>query len=80
AEIGVASTKAFTTQLAGLLMLVAALGRYNSMAEGVEARIAHALSTLPNHLEHALKITEEIEALAEEFADKEHSLFLGRGE
>ncbi|WP_194756565.1 glutamine--fructose-6-phosphate transaminase (isomerizing) [Aliidiomarina indica] len=80
AEIGVASTKAFTTQLAGLLMLVAAIGRYNGAEADIEGRIAHALSTLPNHLEHALKITKEIEALAEEFADKEHSLFLGRGE
>ncbi|RUO43732.1 glutamine--fructose-6-phosphate transaminase (isomerizing) [Aliidiomarina taiwanensis] len=80
AEIGVASTKAFTTQLAGLLMLVAALGRSNGVDARVEARIAHALASLPNKLEEALTITEEIEALAEEFADKENSLFLGRGD
>lgn len=80
AEIGVASTKAFTTQLVGLLMLVAALGRYNGMDKAVEARIAHALATLPTKLEQALKITDEIEELAEEFADKDHSLFLGRGD
>lgn len=80
AEIGVASTKAFTTQLAGLLMLVAALGRSNGVDASVEARIAKALASLPNKLEEALTIIEEIEALAEEFADKENSLFLGRGD
>jgi glucosamine--fructose-6-phosphate aminotransferase (isomerizing) len=80
AEIGVASTKAFTTQLVGLLMLVSALGRFNGMEKEMQTRIAHALATLPTKLEQALKITAEIEALAEEFADKEHSLFLGRGD
>lgn len=80
AEIGVASTKAFTTQLAGLLMLVAVLGRANGVDASIEARISHALASLPNKLEEALNITAEIEALAEEFADKEHSLFLGRGD
>ncbi|CUS47839.1 MAG: glutamine-fructose-6-phosphate transaminase (isomerizing) GlmS [Idiomarinaceae bacterium HL-53] len=80
AEIGVASTKAFTTQLVGLLMLTAALGRANGVPKEVEARIARALSSLPSKLEEALGITEEIEALAEEFADKDHSLFLGRGD
>ncbi|MCC5856144.1 MAG: glutamine--fructose-6-phosphate transaminase (isomerizing) [Idiomarina sp.] len=79
AEIGVASTKAFTTQLAGLLMLVAALGRANGVDAAIEQRIARALAALPNKLEETLDITKEIEALAEEFADKEHSLFLGRG-
>lgn len=80
AEIGVASTKAFTTQLVGLLMLVGALGRASGVPSETEARIAHALSSIPNKLEEALGITEEIEELAEEFADKEHSLFLGRGD
>ncbi|QTF94302.1 glutamine--fructose-6-phosphate transaminase (isomerizing), partial [Halomonas sp. BM-2019] len=80
AEIGVASTKAFTTQLVGLLMLVSALGRFNGMDKATEARIAHALAALPTKLEQSLKITAEIEELAEEFADKDHSLFLGRGD
>src|SRR5690554_778389 len=80
AEIGVASTKAFTTQLAGLLMLVAALGKANGVDAAVEARIARALASLPSKLEEALAITQEIEELAEEFADKDHSLFLGRGD
>lgn len=80
AEIGVASTKAFTTQLAGLLMLTAAIGRYHGMSAETEARIASALSSLPAKLEESLTITHDIEKLAPEFADKEHSLFLGRGD
>jgi glucosamine--fructose-6-phosphate aminotransferase (isomerizing) len=79
AEIGVASTKAFTTQLAGLLMMTAAIGRYHGMDAATEARVTQALSSLPAKLEESLAITDEIEALASEFADKEHSLFLGRG-
>lgn len=80
AEIGVASTKAFTTQLAGLLMLTAAIGRFHGMSCSTEARIAKALSSLPTKLEECMSITSAIEKLAPEFADKEHSLFLGRGE
>lgn len=80
AEIGVASTKAFTTQLAGLLMLTAAVGRYHGMSSETEARIAKALSSLPTKLEECMSITHDIEKLATEFADKEHSLFLGRGD
>ncbi|RUO33632.1 glutamine--fructose-6-phosphate transaminase (isomerizing) [Aliidiomarina soli] len=80
AEIGVASTKAFTTQLAGLLMMTAAIGRYHGMSAETEARIAQALSALPTKLEECLAITQDIEKLAPEFADKEHSLFLGRGD
>ncbi|RUO30931.1 glutamine--fructose-6-phosphate transaminase (isomerizing) [Aliidiomarina sedimenti] len=80
AEIGVASTKAFTTQLAGLLMMTAAIGRYHGMSAETEARIAQALSALPTKLEECLTITQDIEKLAPEFADKEHSLFLGRGD
>lgn len=80
AEIGVASTKAFTTQLAGLLMLTAAIGRYHGMSVEAEARIARALSSLPAKLEESLAITQDIEKLATDFADKEHSLFLGRGD
>lgn len=79
AEIGVASTKAFTTQLAGLLMMTAAIGRYHGMDAATEARVTQALMSLPAKLEESLTITAEIEALASEFADKDHSLFLGRG-
>lgn len=80
AEIGVASTKAFTTQLAGLLMLTAAIGRHHGMDKSIENRISKALASLPVKLEESLGISAEIEALAQQFADKEHSLFLGRGD
>lgn len=80
AEIGVASTKAFTVQLAGLLMLAGAIGRHNSLTTEQEAQLVSALQSLPAKLEQTLAMAESIEALAEDFADKHHSLFLGRGE
>lgn len=80
AEIGVASTKAFTVQLTGLLLLVAAIGKYNKMDEATEANIVTALLSLPAKIEQALDMDDEIKALAEDFADKHHSLFLGRGD
>ncbi|WP_221075355.1 glutamine--fructose-6-phosphate transaminase (isomerizing) [Agarivorans aestuarii] len=78
-EIGVASTKAFTVQLAGLLMLVAAIGRNKDVSADLEARIVGALQSLPAKIEQALTLDGAIEELAEDFADKHHSLFLGRG-
>lgn len=80
AEIGVASTKAFTTQLTAFLMLTLALGKENGMLESDESSIVAALHSLPAKLEETLAITNGIEDLAEEFADKNHSLFLGRGD
>ena len=80
-EVGVASTKAFTTQLTCLLLLTAALGRLKgNMSEAQEADIVHALQRLPAQIEMALTHEKEIEKLSEDFADKQHSLFLGRGE
>ena len=79
AEIGVASTKAFTTQLTGLLMLTVALGKYRGMSEQQQAAIVKALQALPAKLEEAVALADDIEALAPDFANKEHSLFLGRG-
>ena len=79
-EIGVASTKAFTTQLTVLLMLVAKLGRVHGMSEQTESHIVHALQALPNRIEHMLSWDNIIEALAEDFSDKSHTLFLGRGD
>lgn len=79
AEIGVASTKAFTTQLTGLLMLTVALGKYRGMSEQQQSAIVHALQALPAKLEEAVALADEIEALAPDFANKDHSLFLGRG-
>ncbi|MDE1220225.1 glutamine--fructose-6-phosphate transaminase (isomerizing) [Vibrio aestuarianus] len=80
-EIGVASTKAFTTQLAALLMMVTALGKQKGViGREKEAEIVEALHALPAQIEQALSFDKEIEALATDFADKHHTLFLGRGE
>ena len=80
-EVGVASTKAFTTQLTCLLLLTAALGRLKgNVSADQEADIVHALQRLPALIEAALTHEKEIEILSEDFADKQHSLFLGRGE
>lgn len=80
AEIGVASTKAFTVQLAGLMMLAAAIGHHKGMDAQQESDIVKALQSLPAKIEQALAMDADIEALAEDFADKHHSLFLGRGD
>ncbi|NGN99962.1 glutamine--fructose-6-phosphate transaminase (isomerizing) [Grimontia sp. S25] len=81
AEIGVASTKAFTTQLATLLMLVTAVGKQKGHVDTAkEKAIVEALNRLPATMEQALAFDKEIELLAEDFADKHHALFLGRGE
>lgn len=79
-EIGVASTKAFTTQLTVLLLLVAKLGRLNQMAQSTEQAIVHALQTLPNRIEQVLMAEPKIKKLAEQFVNKHHALFLGRSE
>lgn len=79
-EIGVASTKAFTTQLVGLAMLSIALGKTRIMSEATQADMVRALAALPAELEAVLQLDGQIELLAEEFADKHHALFLGRGE
>ncbi|CED61088.1 glucosamine--fructose-6-phosphate aminotransferase [Moritella viscosa] len=80
-EIGVASTKAFTTQLSALLMLVTALGKQKHVIDATkETEIVTALHALPTQIENALSFDKDIEALAEDFADKHHTLFLGRGE
>ncbi|GHF90054.1 glutamine--fructose-6-phosphate transaminase (isomerizing) [Thalassotalea marina] len=80
AEIGVASTKAFTTQLVGLLMMTLAIGQHHGMPENVQQDIAHSLMSLPNKLDEVLALASSIEDLAEDFADKHHALFLGRGD
>jgi len=79
AEIGVASTKAFTTQLTAFLMLTLALGKFNGLSDDKAQAITAAIKTLPGKIEEALSTADAIESLAEEFADKHHSLFLGRG-
>ena len=80
AEIGVASTKAFTVQLSALLMLAGAVGHHKGMSEDKEREVVAALQSLPAKIEQALGMDEAIQAMAEDFADKHHSLFLGRGD
>jgi len=79
-EIGVASTKAFTVQLTGLMMLATAIGHHKNLSSEAEAKIVQALQSLPTKIEQALAMDADIEVLAEDFADKHHSLFLGRGD
>ena len=78
-EVGVASTKAFTAQLADLLMLTTLIGRRHNMSEATEREIVDALHSLPGILEQVLSLNEEISVVAEKFVDKHHALFLGRG-
>ncbi len=78
-EIGVASTKAFTTQLVGLLLLAILLGRRHRISDAQEEELVKQLLSLPAKVERVLEQAPKIEALAEDFADKHHALFLGRG-
>ncbi|SFN99486.1 glutamine--fructose-6-phosphate transaminase [Pseudomonas sp. NFACC24-1] len=79
-EIGVASTKAFTTQLVGLLLLTLSLGQVRgTLGEGVEAKLVEELRRLPARLGEALAMDSTVEKIAELFAEKNHTLFLGRG-
>ncbi len=78
-EIGVASTKAFTTQLVALMLLVIALGRRHQLSAESEEEIIENLQQLPRQIQQALDLDDKILALSEEFADKNHALFLGRG-
>ena len=78
-EIGVASTKAFTTQLAALGMLVVALARHNGSDAERERTLVTRMIELPGLVEKTLALDPVIHKLAERFADKHHTLFLGRG-
>jgi len=78
-EIGVASTKAFTTQLVALLMLLIAVGRRFQLSKALENQIVSELFALPGNIEKVLKLDEAIEVLSQRFADKHNALFLGRG-
>ena len=78
-EIGVASTKAFTTQLVGLLMLTLALGRLHGLSAAAENTITNSLRALPESLDLVMQLEDEIIEMAEDFDQKEHALFLGRG-
>ena len=78
-EIGVASTKAFTTQLIGLLMLTLALGRSHGLSAVAENSINESLRALPESLDAVMALEPLIIKMAEAFDQKEHALFLGRG-
>lgn len=78
-EIGVASTKAFTTQLVALMLLVIVLGRRKNISAEIEARLTEQLLSLPRKIDQVLKLDDKIKAISEQFADKQHALFLGRG-
>jgi len=78
-EIGVASTKAFTTQLAALGMLVIALAKHRSADAERERTLVNRLIEIPSLVEKTLALDPVIHKLAERFADKQHALFLGRG-
>ena len=82
-EIGVASTKAFTTQLVTLLMIAVCLRRRaqgdGRTIDALESEIVQELRTLPKQIEHVLDLEEQIITMSKHFADKHHSLFLGRG-
>jgi len=79
-EIGVASTKAFTTQLMALLLLTVTLGRFHRLDQAQEERLVALMRTVPAKMEEVLALDAPIATLAEQFVDKQHTLFLGRGE
>jgi glucosamine--fructose-6-phosphate aminotransferase (isomerizing) len=78
-EIGVASTKAFTTQLTALALLALELARHHGIDIARYESLVHQLETLPGAIRDALALDESIKLLAEQFVGKDHTLFLGRG-
>jgi glucosamine--fructose-6-phosphate aminotransferase (isomerizing) len=78
-EIGVASTKAFTTQLVGLFLLVVAIAKHNGLSNEQETEFVKQLESLPGRVNQLLQFKDDIETIAKDFSDKHHALFLGRG-
>jgi glucosamine--fructose-6-phosphate aminotransferase (isomerizing) len=78
-EIGVASTKAFVTQLTALLLLTIALARRHGLTAEKERKLVEELEQLPGRIQKVLELSDEIRQLSERFVDKQHALFLGRG-
>ncbi|MEE9160246.1 MAG: glutamine--fructose-6-phosphate transaminase (isomerizing), partial [Gammaproteobacteria bacterium] len=78
-EIGVASTKAFTTQLVSLLLLILAIARRHGLDTDTEREIVSQLECLPGKINSVLELNEQICDLANQFANKNHALYLGRG-
>ena len=78
-EIGVASTKAFTTQLTALMLLIIVLGKKFEITNDLEDSLCAQLKNLPEKIKSTLALDSKIAQLAKTFADKKHTLFLGRG-
>ena len=78
-EIGVASTKAFTTQLAALLMLTIVVARHQGLDLNKEHELVTQLAEIPGLIEQSLLLDDAIAELSKDFANKQHALFLGRG-
>jgi glucosamine--fructose-6-phosphate aminotransferase (isomerizing) len=78
-EVGVASTKAFTAQLANLLLLTILLGRRRGLSANHEKILVEGLHTLPDAIQEVLALDDAIAELAKQFIEKNHALFLGRG-
>ena len=78
-EIGVASTKAFTTQLTALLLLTSVLGQFRGLSQEKNRELIQQLNSLPRIIEQVLQLDSTIQRLAKKFMDKQHALFLGRG-
>ena len=78
-EIGVASTKAFTTQLTALLLLVILLARRTCSDPALEQKLVELLESLPGRINQVLELNQQLEQIAQRFAGKHHTLYLGRG-
>ena len=78
-EIGVASTKAFTTQLAGLILLAMSIAKSLDIDKALRKNLAKELRSLPSAIEKTLKLSDEILKIVPNIADKDNALFLGRG-
>jgi len=78
-EIGVASTKAFTTQLIALMLLVILIGRKHGLSTETEKKLVSELISVPARIETVLELNDAIEEMSQQFSDKSHTLFLGRG-
>ncbi len=78
-EIGVASTKAFTTQLVALLLLVIVIGKRKKLSPEMESELVSQLEALPDQIRQVLELDDQIQDMAKAFIEKHHALFLGRG-
>ncbi len=78
-EVGVASTKAFTTQLTAMMLVAIALAKHRGLEREAERKLVVELAALPDRVRGVLAVEDRIAQMAEDFVEKEHALFLGRG-